>query len=253
MIIRSKHIARSARLAVGALAFGLAGLVSQAHAAVTITIKPINAPGVGFNDPTPAAPVGGNTGITVGEQRLIAFTHAANIWGAALTSNIEIVIQAQFSPLSCDVTGAVLGSAGATKIFRDFPGAKFSKTWYSYALANRLSGADQGGDTPQINANFNSELGKAGCLPGTFFYLGLDNNHGTNIDFVTVLLHEMGHGLGFQTFTSGDTGIEYHGKPSVWDHFLEDNTTSKEWKDMTPPERRASAIGSNRLDRKSVV
>ena len=38
----------------------------------TITIVNMNAPGVGFNDPTPAAPVGGNPGTTVGQQRLIS-------------------------------------------------------------------------------------------------------------------------------------------------------------------------------------
>ena len=51
---------------------------------VTINIININAPGVGFNDPTPVAPVGGNTGTTLGQQRLIAFQHAAEIWGQTL-------------------------------------------------------------------------------------------------------------------------------------------------------------------------
>ena len=39
----------------------------------------INAANVGFNDPAPAVPVGGNTGTTLGQQRLIAFEHAARI------------------------------------------------------------------------------------------------------------------------------------------------------------------------------
>ena len=60
-----------------------------------------------------------------------------------------------------------------------------------------------------ISANFNSNLGNVGCLTGTFFYLGLDGNHGANIDFIVTLLHEMGHGLGFQTFTSGSTGAPF--------------------------------------------
>jgi hypothetical protein len=41
--------------------------------AATITIVNGDAAGVGFNDTTPAVQVGGNTGTTLGEQRLIAF------------------------------------------------------------------------------------------------------------------------------------------------------------------------------------
>ena len=229
--------------------------IGNAQAAATIVINNINAPGVGFNDATPATPVGGNNGTTLGEQRLIAFTYAANIWGATLTSSQPIVINAQFSALSCTATSATLGSAGATSVFRNFDNAPIADTWYSYALANKLSGTYLG--TPnaaQINANFNSNLGQPTCLAGSFFYLGLDANHGTNVDFVTVLLHEMGHGVGFQTFTSGSTGrfqgyasATSPGYPSVWDHYLLDNTTNKTWDVMSIPERQASAIKPNGL------
>ena len=100
-----------------------------------ITVQPprvitsINATGVGFNDTTAAAPVGGNTGTTLGQQRLNAFTYAFNLWGATLTSNVTINIQAQFSALSCTATSVTLGSAGATHIFRNFAGAP--RTGYS--------------------------------------------------------------------------------------------------------------------------
>jgi hypothetical protein len=237
------------RLTLVAAALALAcGAVGSAQAAATIVINNINAPGVGFNDPTPAAPVGGNTGTTVGQQRLIAFTHAANIWGATLTSPVPIVINARFSPLACTATGAVLGSAGATQVFAGFPGAPKSGALYSYALANKLYGSEIS-DAPgaQISANFNSELGKPGCLTGTSFYLGLDANEGSNIDFVATLLHEMGHGLGFQTFTNGATGAQFAGYPSVWDYNLLDNTTNKLWVDMTNAERAASSLKASGL------
>ena len=136
----SKRLALKAMLGAATLAGALA-VAGQAHAAATIIINNINAPGVGFNDPTPAAPVGGNTGTTIGEQRLIAFTYAANIWGATLTSDVPIVINAQFTALTCTATSGVLGSAGATQIFRDFPNAPKAATWYSYALANRIAGS----------------------------------------------------------------------------------------------------------------
>lgn len=231
-----------------AVAAGLAFGAGQAQATATIVVNNINAPGVGFNDTTPATPVGGNTGTTLGEQRLIAFTYAADIWGATLTSNIPIVINAQFSALSCTATGATLGSAGATSIFRNFANAPVANTWYSYALANKLSGSYLGTqNAAQINANFNVNLGQPNCLAGSFFYLGLDNNHGANIDFVTVLVHEMGHGVGFQTFTNGSTGAFNGGFPSVWDGFILGSATNKLWKDMTAAERQASALSVDKL------
>jgi len=218
-----------------------------AFGAATIAIVNNDAAGVGFNDPTVVAPVGGNTGTTLGQQRLIAFQAAANKWGATLTSAVTIRIRAQWTALSCNATAAVLGSAGATEVFRDFPGAPLAGHWYGKSLANKLSAAELDAANPDINANFNVNLGQAGCLTGIFFYLGLDNNHGSNIDLVTVLTHEFAHGLGFQTFTSGTTGAQIGGFPSIWDDFLLDNTTSKTWTTMTPTERVASAINTGKL------
>lgn len=128
-------------------------------------------------------------------------------------------------------------------MFADFPGALKAGTIYSYALANKLYGAEVS-DAPraQINANFNSELGKPGCLAGSAFLPGLDAKHGANIDVVATLLHEMGHGLAFQSFTNGPTRARFAGYPSVWDHNLLDNTIDKLWLDMTNAERQASAL-----------
>lgn len=226
----------------------LAGAAQQAQAAATIVINNLNGPGVGFNDATPATPVGGNTGTTLGQQRLFAFTYAANLWGATLTSNQPIIVNAQFSALTCTDTGAVLGSAGTTTIFRDNPSFPRAGTWYPYALANKLAGVYLGtANAAQINANFNVNLGTPGCLTGSFWYYGLDGNHGTNVDFVAVLQHEMGHGVGFQTFTNGTTGAFNGTSPSVWDHYLLGTATGLTWAQMTAAQRVASAISVNGL------
>jgi len=243
----SKRFSLKALAGAAVFAGALVG-AGQAQAAATIIINNINAPGVGFNDPTPAAAVGGNMGTTRGEQRLIAFTYAANIWGATLTSTQPIIINAQFTPLTCSAASGVLGSAGATQIFRDFANAPVAATWYSYALANRIAGAYLGtAAAPQINSNFNSNLGTPGCLEASGWYYGLDSNQGSLIDFVAVLQHEMAHGLGFQTFTNGSSGAQNGGFPSIWDHFLFGSTAGKLWKDMTNAERAASAISVNGL------
>jgi hypothetical protein len=233
--------------AIAALALSCAAAVSAQAASVVIVNQ--NAPGIGFNDPTPVAPVGGNAGTTLGQQRLIAFQHAADIWGATLTSAVPIRIGASFVPLSCTANSAVLGSAGANEIWSDFPNAPRAATWYPSALASKLAGTDIATPgEPHIIARFNSRLGLfPDCLPGPGFYLGLDNNHGAGTDLVTVLLHEMAHGLGFQTFTDDETGAQIQGLPSVWDHYLVDNRTEQLWVNMSDAERVASAISGKGL------
>lgn len=225
------------------------GWLGQAQAAATVVINNTNAAGVGFNDTTPVTPVGGNPGTTLGAQRLFAFTYAANLWGATLTSSQPIIINASMTPLTCTATSATLGSAGSTSNFRNFANAPLANTWYVYALANKLSGTYLGtANAGQITASFNSNLGlNANCLPGRTWYLGLDGNHGTDVDFIPVLLHEMGHGIGFLTSTNGQTGAQNGGFPSVWDWYLMDASTGKLWKDMTNAERAASAISLDKL------
>jgi hypothetical protein len=220
---------------------------SSAFGAATIVIQNNDAANVGFNDPTAVAPVGGNPGTTLGQQRLNAFQFAANIWGATLVSNSTITIKADWQALSCTSNSAVLGSAGAASIWSDFPGAPFSSTWFSAALANALRGSDLDGSSPEISAHFNVNLGNTGCLDGIHFYLGLDNNHGSDADLVTVLIHEFSHGLGFQTFTNSSSGAQVMGLPSIYDRFLLDDTNGKTWTQMTDAERQASAINTGNL------
>ncbi len=203
-----------------------------------VVIVNINAAGVGFNDPTPAAPVGGNTGTTRGEQRLIAFQHAANIWSARLNSDVPIRIRAQFTALG----PGILGSAGAVTFIRDFPNAPLPNTWYHVALANSLAGFDLS-TNDDINTNFSTNFP---------FYLGIDNNAPAGQpDLVAVLLHEFAHGLGFSQGASLTTGVllgNTAGRfPDVYNSRLLDTSTGKYWSQMTNAERVASATNSGRV------
>jgi hypothetical protein len=238
----------------------LAALAAPAWSAATITIINLDGAGEGFNDATPAAPVGGNPGTTVGQQRLNCFTQAANLWGSILTSGVTIQIQAAFNPLTCNATSATLGSAGPRFVEANDPSFEFQNYWYHEALACKEAGVDftipgvnglpitdTGAD---INAQFNSNLGNAGCLTGSGWYYGFDHNEGTKIDLLDVLLHEFAHGLGFSTTTSGSTGNYLNGPPAlpaVWDRFLYDETTALHWDENSAAQRVSSAINTGNL------
>jgi hypothetical protein len=216
---------------------GMAGVASPAVHAATLTVVNNDGPGEGFNDPTPKAPVGGNPGTTLGAQRLIAFQRAADIWGGLIASAATIRVGATFDPLPCDASGAVLGSAGPTSIFRDFTGALVAATWYPVALANALQGSDLDPGAVDMTAQFNSALGTTCPFPRGWYY-GLDGNAGSDIDFVTVLLHEMGHGLGFLTLVDLASGAKLSGFNDTFMLNLEDHGASPaDYPSMTNAQR----------------
>jgi hypothetical protein len=218
-----------------------------AFAAATIVVVNNDGPGEGFNDPTPAAPVGGNTGTTKGQQRLIAFRHAAEIWGATLDSPVTIIVRANFDPLGA----GILGSAGPSFVFSDFPGlgpgfypgAEFPATWYGGALADKRAGVDLAAlegapNLRDISARFSTNFD---------FYLGLDNNHGALNDLVTVVLHELGHGLNFTTFVDPNTGQNFLGLTDIYARHLVDDSSGLHWNEMTDAQRLASTTHFSHL------
>lgn len=226
-------------------------LAALPASAATITILVNDGVGEGFNDPTPAVPVGGNLGLTIGQQRLNVFNQVASDWGGRLSSAVTITIRAQFDPQFCDMSSAVLGSAGALTVHRDFVGAPFATTWYPQALANKLNGADLSGN-PDINATFNSNLGQPGC--GFTWYYGLDHNEGGATDLYAVVEHEIAHGLGFQTFVDTSTGIKFGASApcpcdDTYMRNLEDHSLGMTWNNvaMSDAQRQASAIDSTDL------
>ena len=157
------------------------------------------------------------TGFTTAARN--AFQAAVNIWETKITSGVTIRIQATFENLG---NTGILGQAGPTTLHRNFSGGQ-SNTWYPQAIANKLAGSDLDSTSPDISASFNSNF------PNWYFGTGGPGPSNT-YDFETVVLHEIGHGLGFLlSFRQSGTQI-IHGfsvggvsSPFIEDKFATDN------------------------------
>jgi hypothetical protein len=240
-----------------ALVLAMLGLAPLGIAqAATISIQVLDSAGEGFNDTTPFAPIGGNPATTLGQARLNVFNRAAQLWSGLININVDIVVEAKFDPQACTASSGTLGSAGPKWIYHDFPGAPLANVFYPSALANSLHGspisASSRGD---ITATFNSTVGgNTNCLAGQYFYLGYDhqltghNNGMTYVaDLLGVVLHELGHGLGFLTLVDqnglGIADSNGNRRLGAFDQFVYDEGLGLFWKEMTATQRASSATG----------
>ena len=215
-----------------ALAVAMLAALAAASSAQAADIILVNLDGAaeGYNDTTVVAPVGGNPGTTRGQQRQFVAAYAAQLWGSILQSQQPIYIAAQFNPLGPNV----LGSAGSQTVHANFTNAPVTNVWYNAALADAISGIDLAPTSFDIGSQYSSDFP---------FYYGLDDNTPAGqINFLDVVMHEFGHGLGFQNFENEAAGTFLSGRPDIYSVFTYDNTTGKYWTQMTVAERQASAL-----------
>jgi hypothetical protein len=144
-------------------------------------------------------------------QARAAFQRAVDIWKTLITSSQTITINANWQPLR----DRVLGAAGPTSIYRDFGQAQ-RQTWYPVALAEALTGRNLNNTDAEITATFNSTF--------TRWYFGLDGAPpASRFDFVSVVLHELCHGLGYVggAEAGNERGIILNDNfPTVFDRFV---------------------------------
>ena len=153
-------------------------------------------------------------------QAQAAFQKAVDIWASILVSPVPIHIEARWVPLAANV----LGSANYTAAYANFKGAQKLNVFYPVAIAEKITGQNLNGTNPDIFANFNSNF-------NWHFDPDDPNIPAGKYDLTTVVLHEIGHGLGFSgTFTSssgqGSYGLLGSGVPIVYDSHLQNGTGS---------------------------
>jgi hypothetical protein len=173
--------------------------------AVTVTIDYSDSDGTGFKDPV------------LGAARTAAFEYAVNIWAARLQGSVPVTILAFWDPsLPGDAFSATLGVGGALGSFTDFTGAPMSNTWYPVALADQFFGSDLQPGTDDIRIRFNPNVDGPVVLGDISFYYGTDGNAGSDVDFVSIALHELGHGFGFFTLIDHTNGTWAAGTPDIY-------------------------------------
>jgi hypothetical protein len=174
-------------------------------------------------------------------QAQTAFQYAVDIWSSLITSSVPITVNANWTNLGA----GVLGSAGPTTFTRDFVGAPQANTFYPAPLANSMNNSDLNPLNVDIDCNFNSAFGN--------WYLGIDGNCPSDqYDFVSVVLHELCHGLGFvgsafYISPNGYYGLGSPVYPVVYDRFSESSAGTDIPAFANPSVALGSALLSNDL------
>jgi hypothetical protein len=115
----------------------------------------------------------------------VAFQRAVDIWERHIATPVTIRMDAQWQSLG----GNTLGAAGPGLALVDTNNDDEGDTIVGYPLLDALTGADQLPASTDIFARFNSER--------TDWHFGEGPAPAGMIDFTSVVLHEIGHGLNY--------------------------------------------------------
>ena len=177
-----------------------------------------------------------------------AFQAAIDNWSTHLFAPEPITVDASLAPLG----DYILGGTDIPDQWHDLGGTMPSQLLYPQSLAKQLAPSDaavQTSTSPDITITFSSSITPSSL--GVNWYFGTDGHPPSNgVDFETVTMHELAHGLGFAS--SLDIGSEggcttwsagcwgYGGGfgatlPTVYDANIFDCVT-REWLTPTSPD-----------------
>ena len=239
-LISKAHCARFIPMALSVLL--VAATATQAFAADVVIVN-ADQPNKGLNDPTPVTPVGGNNGVTLGQQRMKLMQRAAAIWGSRLVSSVPIRISVQFSgTFSCaqnpnDFVYLAFGGPNAYYTANEPPDDH--PTIYPAALRNALVGTVADPSTPEAFLRISPLIdSQPNCLTGTTgFWYGINPDiappDAAKYPLLPLVLHEMAHGLGFAQNHNLQNGSGFPPYFYTFDQGVFDITQQKFWYQMT--------------------
>ncbi|MBC8004282.1 MAG: hypothetical protein H7X84_02320, partial [Verrucomicrobia bacterium] len=144
-----------------------------------------------------------------------AFQFAVDIWKNLVYSPLPIRIKANWKSLE----KGVLGSCGPAGFYKNFDATQKWDTYYPIALVEKMTGQEvNSADQFELIADFNKDFAN--------WYLGTDGRTpSTQYDFVSVVLHELTHGLGFTGIAFSEEGKGGYGYgtdnlPAIFDQHI---------------------------------
>ncbi len=143
-----------------------------------------------------------------------AYEKAMSLWSKYLYSSQPIKIKATWTSLS----SGVLAVTGATRIYKNFQNAPYQNVWYPASLAEAISGKNLNDNDFEIEMKINSNMN---------WYYGIDGkSQAGKFDLITVVMHEIAHGLGFSSsfkLVNSSTQGQYgqSGSNYIYDMFLQ--------------------------------
>ena len=121
-----------------------------------------------------------------------AIDYTMAIWEHHLHSSVDIKVNLIYTPMTTFGPLAITIPNGE----KDFAGAPMANTWYPTCLANAITSSELNPGEFDMDIYFNADFS---------WYFGIDGNTPfSRYDFVTVLLHEVAHGLGIATLAEVD-------------------------------------------------
>jgi hypothetical protein len=141
-----------------------------------------------------------------------ALNYAVHIWEGLFYSHVPVNVLVKMESMDANV----LAKSRPASFYMNFEEALHKNVYYPVALAEKLSGEDMNPGNHDIICSFNQNLS---------WYFGTDGNTPeTHYDFVTAVLHEIAHGLGFAGFfkDDGSKGFLNNGNnvPSIYDLYV---------------------------------
>ena len=151
---------------------------------------------------------------TVPDEFKPAIQAAVDVWSQNFKSQVPINIDTLWERQN---NASVLAAASPGRFFNGFVGAPDSNLWYASAMANALAGKDLDPSSAEVTIRINS-------VNSALLYLGTDGNCPSNkFDLESIVLHELGHGLGFLSNSEYDMNFRIGNiqRPTPYDAYAQ--------------------------------